>query len=438
MADGYDIGGCRFIVGGIGRTDNDVVLLVRQFVVVAEDDVGLVRIYAVTADLVLRADDIVVLAVGQFVLEAIDEVILRRRTFCISAVCARDFVSNAGDLGHIGTFNVVAAAHDHDLSTAGRNGFLQILSYSCCIFLRDILLHLAQIEFRGINGAIRIGDCIACTIDDGSIRINRRIGLTDNAVSYTAMLFRDICVLVNVECTIGQSRCTLQTCSNNAGIGTGYSRCNTVGMGVKAGSHTACTFGTIILFIAVTGNGRQQFIIGYFIFNRIVFDVMSLIIQRNCIGFDLCIEGTQVLAGGVVYINVIQGASWLIIVIERLACYQLVGSRCIRSLVGCTCSERTCTKSQAPGVFIILLLFFCCISFRDGFSIVTNGIGLQVAAYIGGVRLSIRFQLFHDNGIMSIFTIVDFNEAVVGSCLMRIFCNRWVFGIIIKSIIRIS
>ena len=125
VADSYDVGGCRFIVGSIGRTDDDVVLLIRQFVVVAEDDIGLVRIYAVTADLVLRADDIVVLAVGQFILEAIDEVILRRRTFCISAVCARDFVADAGDLCHIGFVNGVAAAHNHDLSTAGRNCILQ-------------------------------------------------------------------------------------------------------------------------------------------------------------------------------------------------------------------------------------------------------------------------------------------------------------------------
>ena len=124
MADGYDVGNCRFIVGGIGRTDNDVVLLVRQFVVVAEDDVGLVLVCAVAADLIIRTDDIVMLAVGQFVLEAIDEVILRRRTFCISAVCARDFVADAGDLCHIGFVNGVAAAHDHDLAAAGRNSLL--------------------------------------------------------------------------------------------------------------------------------------------------------------------------------------------------------------------------------------------------------------------------------------------------------------------------
>ena len=38
---------------------------------------------------------------------------------------------------------------------------------------------------------------------------------------------------------------------------------------------------------------------------------------------------------------------------------------------------------------------------------------------------------------MSIFTIGDFNEAVVGSRLMLILCNCWVLGIIIIGIIRI-
>ena len=165
---------------------------------------------------------------------------------------------------------------------------------------------------------------------------------------------------------------------------------------------------------------------------------MVRLCQCICIGFDLCIKGTQILSGGVVYFNVILRVGWLIIVIERLACYQLVGNRSIRRRGVCTCSERTCTKSLAPVVFISLLLFRCCFGFRDGFSIVTNGIGLQVAAYIGGVRLSIRFQLFHDDDIVIINTIGNFDKTVVGSCHMLIFFNRWVFGIIIKSIIRIS
>ena len=147
MADSYDIGGCRFIVGGIGRTDDDIVLLVRQFVVISEDDVGLVRIYAVAADLVLRTDDIVMLAVRQLILEAVDEVVLRRSPFCIGAIFTAHRVAHTGDLGHVGFVNGVAAAHDHDLSAAGRYCRLQILSHSCCILILNILLHLAQVEF---------------------------------------------------------------------------------------------------------------------------------------------------------------------------------------------------------------------------------------------------------------------------------------------------
>ncbi len=124
VADGYDVGGRRFIVGSIGRTDDDVVLLIRQFVVVTEDDIGLILVYAVSADRVVRTNDIVMFAVSQFVLESIDEVVLRRRAFCIGAVCARDGVANADDLAHIGTFDVIAAAHDHDLGTTLRNSRL--------------------------------------------------------------------------------------------------------------------------------------------------------------------------------------------------------------------------------------------------------------------------------------------------------------------------
>ena len=86
------------------------------------------------------------------------------------------------------------------------------------------------------------------------------------------MFFCSIRILVDVECTIGQSRCPAEIKTicfriDDARIGTSYRRSNAICMGVKAGSHTACTLGTIILFIAVTGNGRQQFIIGYFILN---------------------------------------------------------------------------------------------------------------------------------------------------------------------------
>ena len=128
VADSYDVGGCRFIVGGIGRTDDDVVLLIRQLMIVTEDDIGLIIACAFSADLVVRTDDIVMFAVSQFVLEAIDEVVLRRRAFCIGAVCALDGVANAGNLGHVSFVNRVAAAHDHDLSAAILDSILHSLA----------------------------------------------------------------------------------------------------------------------------------------------------------------------------------------------------------------------------------------------------------------------------------------------------------------------
>ena len=80
VADGYDVGGCRFIIGGIGRTDDDVVLLIRQFVVVTEDDIGLVLVDAVTSYTVVGTNDVVIFAVSQGILEAIDIVVLSRCT----------------------------------------------------------------------------------------------------------------------------------------------------------------------------------------------------------------------------------------------------------------------------------------------------------------------------------------------------------------------
>ena len=96
--------------------------------VIAEDDVGLILIYAVAADLVLRTDDIVILAILQFILEAIDEVVLRRCFFCIGAILTGHFVAHADDLGHIGFVNGVAAAHDHDLSAAILDSVLHSLA----------------------------------------------------------------------------------------------------------------------------------------------------------------------------------------------------------------------------------------------------------------------------------------------------------------------
>ena len=186
-------------------------------------------------------------------------------------------------------------------------------------------------------------------------------------------------------------------------------------MRVEASSNTAHALGTVIAFISVTINLRQVFI------DRIVFDVMSLIIQGICIGFDLGIKGTQILAGGILYINVILRASWLIVVVQRLARYQLVGGRCIRSLVGCACSERTCTKSLAPVVFAAVLGRCCSIRFLDRLFVLIKLyiticiclIDLDVVTNVGCIFFCILLQLFHDNDVVIINTIGDFDEAII-------------------------
>ena len=154
-----------------------------------------------------------------------------------------------------------------------------------------------------------------------------------------------------------------------------------------------------------------------------------------CIGFDLCIESTQVLASRIVCRHIIQClASFCnrrIIVVQRLARYQLVGSRSIRSSIGCACSKRFCTKSLAPGVFIGFLLVCCCIGFCNGFSIIANGVGLQISANVRCVRFSIRFQLFHDHGIMGINAVSGFDEAVIVGRLICCFCFNRILSVIV-------
>ena len=248
VANGYNIrsGCCIYSISG---AQNNIVLGIRQGVIVAKDDVGLVLVGAVTGYGIVSPDQVVILAIFQNGIETFNIVQLSRIVTILSTV-ALNRVADTGDLGHISIVNGVAAAHDHDLTTAGRNGFLQILSHSCRTFLLDILLNLAQKlqgirgirGIRGTNTTVRIGDCIACTIDDGSIRINRRIGLTNDAVSYATDCLRSISILIDVERTIRQCRCTAKVIDryipiiDDTGIGTGYGGSNTISMSIKAGS----------------------------------------------------------------------------------------------------------------------------------------------------------------------------------------------------------
>ena len=196
----------------------------------------------------------------------------------------------------------------------------------------------------------------------------------------------------------------------------------------KTCGQAAIAFSTVITCIAIAVKSKRRCIIRY----RIVLDVMSLIIQRVSIGFDLCIKGTQVLAGSVVYINVICRAGWIIVVVQCLACYQLVGSRSICGSSGRAFRELFCAKSLAPGVFIVFLLVCCRNGFCNGFSIIADGVGLQISANVRCVRFGIRFQLFHDHGIMGINAVSGFDETVIVSRLIRcIFCSNRILSVIV-------
>ena len=199
----------------------------------------------------------------------------------------------------------------------------------------------------------------------------------------------------------------------------------------KACSNAAHTLGTIVFLIAISINFQWCFLI-----NRIVFDVMCLIIQRVSIGFNLCIKGTQVLASRVVCRHIIQilasSCSRCVVVVQRLARYQLFRSRSICGSSICTRSELFCTKSLAPVIFIGFLLVICRIGFCNGFSIIADGVGLQVTANIGCIRFGIRFQLFHDHGIMGINAVSGFDETVIVSRLIRcIFCSNRILSVIV-------
>ena len=153
-------------------------------------------------------------------------------------------------------------------------------------------------------------------------------------------------------------------------------------MSDKACGHAAHAFSTVITCIAIAVKSKCRCTIRY----RIVLDVMSLIIQRVSIGFNLCIKGTQVLASRVVYLNIIRRAGWLIVVVQCLACYQLVRSRSICGSSGRAFRELFCTKSLAPGVFAVVLSFCRSIFIFDGLFIV---IKLHFAIFICLIDLDV-------------------------------------------------
>ena len=202
-------------------------------------------------------------------------------------------------------------------------------------------------------------------------------------------------------------------------------------MGDKASSYATHALGTVIVCIAITFKLCGQFLRHFIVIDRVVLDVMILIVQRS-------IKGRQVLACCFVSRDSLQFlaifCNRFIIVVERLTSNQLVGSRSICNGSGSACSEWSCTKSLAPGVFAAVLGRFCSIAcVFDRFVVLICLINFDIVTHTRSI-----LQLFHDNDIMVIHTISYFDQAVVGSGIIG--CSSYRFrslGIIVGCTISI-
>ena len=213
MAEDGDLGSCRRKGTGC-RTEDDVVALVFQGVIIADDDIGMIIFYTVTGYGIVGTDEIIVLAIDQRRVEAIDIVELRRGSikFCIPIrrpgaiiiflLISFDRIANTYDLGHVGIVHDVAATKGHDLSTTGRNGSLQGFAQG----FRIMYAVHDSAHIRGINIPVGIRNDVACPIDKSCIGICRHIGLTDNTIGYTAKSSRVSRIIIDVKGTIRQGR----------------------------------------------------------------------------------------------------------------------------------------------------------------------------------------------------------------------------------------
>ena len=158
---------------------------------------------------------------------------------------------------------------------------------------------------------------------------------------------------------------------------------------------------------------------------------MSLIVQLRCIICNLCIKSTQVLASRIVCRHIIQFlASFCnrcVVVVQRLARYQLVGSRSICSSSGRAFRERICAKSLAPGSFAGLL---CCCFLTGIFNRGIFSIKLNITIFVYLVNFDVTtytrsiLKLLHNNSIMIFDAVSSLNETIVVSriiiCLLNI------------------
>ena len=156
------------------------------------------------------------------------------------------------------------------------------------------------------------------------------------------------------------------------------------------------------------------------------------------------IESFQVLPGRSIDIQIVVclGLTFFVLCADtRFIKDRATGNELLGTILFCTRCFRirylTSTKSCAPGIFVGSFSFIRGFGFLDGFAIVTNGIGLQIGTDIRCVGLGIGSQLFHDDRIMSLFSLSDFDETIVPFRGIRIFCNGWSLGIVIRCAISI-
>ena len=255
VADENGVGsrGGQFV---IGRTQDYVVLPVGQFVVVAQHQIGFVRIHAAAGESIMGTDHIIVLAVFHFIVEAIHVVQLGGGPFCVFLVAAGHRVAHAHNLGHVSFIHSVAATHDHDLGPAGGNGCLQGL-----VQLLRVLQALHDgTGFLNVDGPVGIGDAVPGAVDHSRVGIGGHVSLPYDAVGDAAEGLGSAGVIVKVERTIGKGCCTAEIIAarlsyliHDAGEGPGYSGGNAARIGHVPGCQTGEFLGPFVIVVKVLG-----------------------------------------------------------------------------------------------------------------------------------------------------------------------------------------
>ena len=251
--DGVGSRGGQFV---ISRTQDYVVRPVGQFVVVAQHQIGFVRIHAAAGESIMGTDHIIVLAVFHFIVEAIHVVQLGGGPFYVFLVAAGHRVAHAHNLSHVSFIHGVAATHDHDLGPAGGNGCLQGL-----VQLLRVLQALHDgTGFLNVDGPVGIGDAVPGAVDHSRVGIGGHVSLPYDAVGDAAEGLGSAGVVVKVEHTIGKGCRTAEIIAarlscliHDAGEGTGYSGGNAARIGHVPGCQTGEFLGPFVIVVKVLG-----------------------------------------------------------------------------------------------------------------------------------------------------------------------------------------